>query len=55
METLCKITGHFYVLKGEQTGKIYGIWRKYKNRDHVLREKAKFETEADEPIKLWID
>jgi hypothetical protein len=45
----------YYVLKGEKTNTIYGIYRKYKNRKFVLEQKTEMENLHGEPIKLWVD
>ncbi len=45
----------YYVLKGEQSNKIYAIYRKYKNRKFVLQQKTELEQQQNEQIKLLID
>lgn len=55
MKVLCKLKGHFYVLKGANSGINYAIYQKYKNRAFVLQKKQELEQEHNEPINLFVD
>lgn len=55
MKVLCKLRGHFYVLKGANSGINYAIYQKYKNRAFVLQKKQELEQEHNEQINLFVD
>ena len=55
MKIFCKLKGHFYVLKGANSGTNYAIYQKHKNRAFVLQKKQELEQEHNEQINLLVD
>lgn len=55
MKVLCKLKGHFYVLKGANSETIYAIYQNHKNRAFVLQKKRELEQEHNEQINLFVD